>query len=47
MNIINDWHANLTSSYRDNTSMLRAQGLRNLNMASTTLSCYAIASMTQ
>jgi hypothetical protein len=55
MNIIDDWHANLTSSHYDNTSMLWAQGLRNLTTASTTLSCSAspawlgstVTSMTQ
>jgi hypothetical protein len=45
-NIINNWHANLTSSHYDNTLMLHARGLHNLNTASTTLSCSAIASMT-
>jgi hypothetical protein len=45
-NIFDDCHTNLTSPHYDNTSMLRAQGLRNLTTTSTTSSCSAIASMT-
>jgi hypothetical protein len=40
-------HEYLTSSWFDNTSMLRARGLCNLTTTSTTLSCSAIASMTR
>jgi hypothetical protein len=38
-NISGDWHPNLTSSLYSNTSMLRARGLHNFTIGSTTLTC--------
>jgi hypothetical protein len=46
-NIIDDWYANSTSSHYDSTSMLQAQGLRNLTTTGTTLSCSTIVSITR